>query len=301
MKRLLLSMLRGRTARPTAGSGRDELQPPQQRDSYFYLGPDSAMTRLLDGHVLVVDPQDQSVAAHLIVHGYWESWISDVVARCVGPGDRVVEVGANFGYYTVAMARRVGPAGRVVAFEANPRVAALLQRTVNFNGYAPRVEVRPQAALDAPGRIAFAISRDNAGGGHAEVAPGQSAHRESVEVEAVRLDDVVPGEVDFIRIDAEGSEPLILRGAERLLASPRVRLCLEWDVHQMSSRASVPDFIAWLQGLGFGFWRIEHDSTLTPVAADELATMPPHDVLVSRSALTVDDSASPELSASHHP
>jgi hypothetical protein len=107
-----------------------------ERQSYFYLGPDAAMTRLLDGHVLLVDPQDESVASHLIAHGYWESWISDVVRRIVGPGDRVLEIGANFGYYTVAMARRVGADGSVVAFEANPQIAALLRRTVVFNGYA---------------------------------------------------------------------------------------------------------------------------------------------------------------------
>lgn len=289
MKRSLLTLMQRLAPRPVQPTPQPPPQPAASpapaRDSYFYLGPDAAMTRLLDGHVLLVDPRDESVAAHLIAHGYWERWISDVVARCVRPGDRIIEVGANFGYYTVAMARRVGPEGRVFAFEANPRVASLLQRTIAFNGYAPQVEVRAQAALDTPGRIGFALSRHNAGGGHAEVAPGQSAHLESIEVEAVRLDDVIAGEVDFIRIDAEGSEPLILRGAERLLANPGVRLCLEWDVLQMGSRTSVPDFVAWLQGFGFQFWRIEHNSALTPVAAAALATMPPHDVLVSRSAL----------------
>lgn len=253
-----------------------------ERQSYFYLGPDAAMTRLLDGHVLLVDPQDESVASHLIAHGYWESWISDVVRRIVGPGDRVLEIGANFGYYTVAMARRVGADGSVVAFEANPHIAALLRRTVVFNGYAGRVDVRSQAALDAPGHVRFVTSRVNAGGGHAAPAAAHLDEDQTVEVEAVRLDDVVVGDVDFIRMDAEGSEPLILKGAERLLLNPDIRICMEWDVLQMSGRASVPDLVDRLASQGFQFWRIETDSTLTLTSPAELTTLPPHDVVISR-------------------
>ena len=80
------------------------------------------MTRLTDGHHLFVDTRDRTVGTHLIAHGFWEQWIHHVVCQLVRPGDKVVEVGANFGYYTIALAVMAGCEGHVTAFEANPRL-----------------------------------------------------------------------------------------------------------------------------------------------------------------------------------
>src|SRR5437660_168721 len=85
---------------------------------YAYLGPDMALTQMHDGHFIYVDPADESLSAHLIGRGYWERWIESVVRGLVRPGDRVVEVGANLGYYTLIMAAAVGPTGAVHSFEA---------------------------------------------------------------------------------------------------------------------------------------------------------------------------------------
>ena len=80
---------------------------------YFPLDQGLGLTRLQDGHFLYVDPMDEAVAAHLIARGYWENWIHRVVCTLVQPGDHIIEVGANFGYYTVAMARQAGPDGSI--------------------------------------------------------------------------------------------------------------------------------------------------------------------------------------------
>lgn len=250
---------------------------------YFYLGADVAMARLTDGRHIFVDPHDRTVATHLIAHGYWERWIYAVVVALVSRGDRIVEVGANHGYYTLAMAAEVGPDGHVTAFEGNPRLCRLMNRTMEFNGLAGRVTIRNQAAADAPGPIAFSISRTNSGGGHAaadswHIAPDM----ERIEVEGVRLDDVIEGDIDLLRMDAEGSEPRILRGAERLLQNPAITVVMEWDVFQMSGRASVPELVTWLSGMGFQFWKIETSRTLSPVPTDALPTLSACDVVMSR-------------------
>lgn len=254
---------------------------------YFFLGADVAMTRLADGHHLFVDPHDRTVGSHLIAHGFWEQWIHNVVGSLVSQGDRVVEVGANFGYYTISMAVKVGEQGHVTAFEGNPRLCRLMRRSMEFNGYIDRVDIINKAATDAAGPISFSISRTNAGGGHAAAHPGWAPpDMEQIEVEGVRLDDVIEGDVDFMRMDAEGSEPLILRGAERLLQNPRLTVVMEWDVFQMSGRASVPELVEWLAGMGYRFWRIETDSNLTPVATADMSVLPACDVVMSRRDVT---------------
>ena len=257
--------------------------PAPEPQRYFYLAEGLGLTRLLDGHFLYVDPLDETVASHLIARGYWEDWIHRTVCALVRPGDRIVEVGANFGVYTVAMARLAGPTGSVLTFEANPRLAGLVQRSVRFNGYAPSTEVIAKAAADKPGQISFAISRRNAGGGTiSSKDKALSEDGELIHVETVTLDSVAPDGVRFLRMDAEGSEPLILRGAERLLANPEIVVCMEWDVVQMAARADVRDFVQWLRGMGFRFWRIQYDATLLEIPADQMHALPACDVVMSR-------------------
>lgn len=255
-----------------------------QANRYFYLGPDLALVRLNCGHMLYVDPLDEHVSANIIAHGYWEASVHGALLRLLRPGFRVVEVGANLGYYTVAMAGAVGAEGFVTAFDGNPRLIGLVQRSVLLNGYAPRTRLIPKAALDAPGRIDFVVSRRNSGGGYVSLWDDNPYDDgQTLSVEAVRIDDQDVGRVDLIRIDAEGSEPFILRGAERTLRdNPNIVLCLEWSIVQMGSRTSVPEFVDWLDALGFRFWRIEADSRLTPLPKAQMASLPNCDIIAAR-------------------
>ena len=111
-------------------------------------------------------------------------------------------------------------------------------------------------------------------------------------METVRLDDVVQGSPRVIRIDAEGSELLILRGAERLLQRPDVVICMEWDIYQMASRGDVNAFADWLSNLGFRFWRIGYDSSLVEVQASALPETTQCDLVVARAyPIALDDLA----------
>jgi FkbM family methyltransferase len=285
-RRLGLRIGEERVSAPLANA--DLPSPPTgEAQRYFYLGPDLALARLTTGHMIYVDPQDRDVSTHLIAYGYWESWIHSVVRGLIRPGDRIVEVGANLGYYTLSMADVVGPTGKITALEASPRLAAMVTQSLEINGFANRVQVVDKAAFDRSGSIPFVIARSRSGGGHTQVAESlMVADSTVIEVEAVRLDDLGLGPIDFIRMDAEGSEPLILRGAAELLANPKIVICMEWSVLQMRSRASVPEFVTWLDGMGFKFWRIDHDASLTPLAGEAMVTLEPSDVVISRRSPT---------------
>ena len=276
--------LTGTRPQPVATTG----GTPIARDRYFDLGPDQALVKLDNGLFLYVDPQDDHMSARIIADGHWESWVHACVLGLLKSGDRVIEVGANLGYYAVAMAQKVGPGGFLTSFEANPRIAALTQKSLAFNGFAARSRVIPQAALNEPGEISFVVSRRNSGGGFVTYWEGQPYEDGVVlKVPAVRLDDTVSGPIDMIRIDAEGSEPFILRGAEAILKANRdIVLCLEWSVEQMGSRTSVSEFVDWLSDMGFGFWRMGFDSSLQPVAPADMAGLDLCDVVMSRRDLT---------------
>ncbi len=263
-------------------------QPRTPGQAYFYLGRGLGLTRLNLGRLLFVDTRDEHVCAGIIAHGLWEDWGTAVVSALLRPGARVVEIGANVGYYTIVMAGRVGPEGHVTALEANPRLVRLIAKSVQVNGFGDRVSLIGRAAMETPGVVDFVAFRTNSGGGHVPAVVGaaydvEPDEIERFQVEAVRLDDLACGRVDMIRIDAEGSEPFILRGAEALLkANPDVVICMEWSRPQIDSRTSSANFIDWMAGLGFQFWRIGPPTGLTPLTRADLLDLVHGDIVAAR-------------------
>ena len=253
--------------------------------AYAYLTPDSALVTLHDGHLLYVDPQDQSVSAHLIARGAWEFWVEHAVRNLVREGDHVVEVGANVGYFTIIMARLIGESGRMTSFEANPHLAELVRRSLLLNGYAPRADIRAQAAADRQCELEFFTSTTMNGGGHLGIMhEAETTGLQPLRVQAVTLDSVMgDAPVQFLRMDAEGAEPLVLKGAQAMIArSPELRICMEWDVMQIGSRADPGATVSLLAEQGFRFWRIEKHGDLSEVAPGALPSLPHSDLVVSR-------------------
>lgn len=265
--------------KPKTRAGRHDLT----ERPYFYLGEGLALTKLKNGHFIYVDPLEESVCAHLIAHGTWEPWIAKVVLGLLRPGDRVVEVGGHVGFYTMAMAHRVGPSGSILTFEANPRLAALSARSVRLNGYSPWVQILQKVASDTAGSVRFSISRQYGGGGHLYVGDNAlGGDTEVLEVESIRLDDLNLPHTRLLRIDAEGSEPLILAGATTFLQQPDIILCMEWDVVQIRSRANPQEVANHLAKMGFNFWRITTKAELVAVECERLGELEACDLIVAR-------------------
>lgn len=250
---------------------------------YYYLGPDIALTRLKDGHHLYVDPRDETVSASLITRGFWESHIARVVHGLVSPGDHIVDVGSNIGYYAVTLAARVGPKGSVTAIEANPHLARLTKMSLRYNGYADRSRVLQKAASDHEGEVRFTTSSRNSGGGHVHFENSTLGDDTRIlDVQTVRLDDLGLDDVKLIRIDTEGSEALVLAGAALLTVRPDIVICMEWDTVQMSSRSSPTAFANHLASLGFRFWWINRWSDLIEISTTDLPNLAFADLIVSR-------------------
>jgi FkbM family methyltransferase len=185
--------------------------------------------------------------------------------RTLRAGDRVVDVGANIGVLTLAAARHVGPAGAVVAVEAHPRTVAFLRENVADDG-ALNVTVHHAAAGADPGELRFSDCRSddqNAVDSEGEIA-----------VPARRLDDLVPpGRVTLLKIDVEGFERFVLRGAGEVLASTEL-LYLECD-DRLTRRYGYTgaDLIDELAATGFTVYRVAGQD-LVPVVREEVGRTP---------------------------
>ena len=139
----------------------------------------------------------------------------------VGPGDVVVDVGANIGVYSLLAARIVGPTGVVVGLEPNPSMLAVLHANARRNGF-DALRVRGLALGDANGEAVF---YENFGKPNSFSLSRRDAAAGGWSVLVARLDDVVAWErlprVDLVKIDAEGGETAILAGGSGTLARHR--------------------------------------------------------------------------------
>lgn len=154
--------------------------------------------------------------------GDYEPYHTKIFRRIVRPGDVVLDVGANFGWFTTLFATWVGDAGHVHAFEPVPFIRAFASETIALNGVARRVTLNPFGL----GREAAELPIYTFAG----LPHGHASHLDLGRSDAVehvcrieRLDDYVdterPGPIRFMKVDVEGWEPDVFAGAERLLSA----------------------------------------------------------------------------------
>jgi FkbM family methyltransferase len=149
----------------------------------------------------------------------------------VRPGDIVWDVGANVGLFAFAAASLAGPGGHVLALEPDIWLTSLLHRTISRNrsSWAP-VDVLPVAASDrvevchlkiaARGRSSNFLGEGNSQTG------GVRALQSTLSVTLDWLLSIYPPP-NVLKIDVEGVEGLVLRGATRLLSEIRPRILCE--------------------------------------------------------------------------
>jgi FkbM family methyltransferase len=142
--------------------------------------------------------------------------------RSLKPGDIFLDVGANGGIYSVIAAKQVGPQGHVYAFEPGERELALLRHNIELNNLT-NVTVMECAVSNKSGIAKFAVVKDGALNSLAALNRTEQQIEYWKTVTTTSLDDFLSkyaiSKVDFIKIDVEGAEKLVLDGAKKLLGS----------------------------------------------------------------------------------
>lgn len=195
-----------------------------------YLGDRTMLCRVLNKYMFVLDSTDRALGPHLLLNGYWESWITLAFHRLVQPGMVCIDVGANVGYHTITLADLVGPGGAVLGFEPNPRCAELLKETVLLNGFQNHTVISNHAVSDTVGAtVHLSVEQGRPMNG---TIVGRHSNEEVVEVQTVTIDSVSSGlpRVDLIKIDVEGAEEGVWDGMqETLRRNPAMKVILEFN------------------------------------------------------------------------
>ena len=146
------------------------------------------------------------------------------------PGDTALDVGANVGAYALLFAQWVSPGGRVLAFEPAPETHEALTRHAALNGVADVVDARRVALSDGAGTAAFAaegVSGANRLRGAGEAGGGMA-------VPTISLDELCAAEgisPRLVKVDVEGAELAVLRGARETIRRFGDRMALFVEFH----------------------------------------------------------------------
>ncbi len=231
-----------------------------------YLGRETVLSRVLGFHKMFLPTTDIGFSSHVMLDGFWEIWLTLLFARTVKPGMTVIDVGANFGYYSVLMGAAIGPTGRLIAVEPMPATMALLRRTVAINGLSGWTTL-VEAALTVPGldhvdMYATPDEPKNAAITHAATESTTRVKATCLDALTHKLDDL-----HIIKLDAEGAEAGIFEGMQDTLRRLDPDLIIEFNALRYPD---APDFLARLRASFRTMSALDFAGDLQPVTEEEV-------------------------------
>jgi FkbM family methyltransferase len=182
-------------------------------------------------------------------YGSWEPEVVRSIQKHVMPRARVLDIGAQSGFYSLLLSRLVGPEGMVFAFEPLPANFRILEENVRLNNIQ-NVRIRREAVSDHSGEIRFEFPHEEPSLVAGPVIEGDDLG--TFQVPAVSLDDFVRQtghSIQFIKMDVEGAETAVLRGAVQSLKAFHPPMIIE--LHSNAFQKGPHPVIPFLESLGY--------------------------------------------------
>jgi FkbM family methyltransferase len=187
--------------------------------------------------------------------GGFEKHFAELFAHLAQPGDRCLDVGANIGLHTVRLAGLVGQQGEVIAVEPDQELARRAENNLKLN-QAPQARVVCAAASDHSGGTARLYRPDttDTNRGRASLLQHEYLTGPAATVPVVTLDEICPDPVALIKIDVEGNEEAVVRGAAGLIERYGPAVVYEYAPEILDDPANTP--FAWFADHGYTQYRI---------------------------------------------
>lgn len=226
------------------------------------------------------------VGRMILRDGFYEPETVSLIQRFLGPGKVFLDVGAHVGQYTLVASQRVGDDGQVHSFEPDPNTFRWLAGNVRRN-YLQNVHLNQAALSDEPGTKHFYFATPQDIGSNSLSRPSNDSGR-SCEVTCTTVDDYLAKKrvetVDVIKVDIEGAEYPMLKGAQRLLSRPdKPVIIAEFEeARQRAFGNSCAELAELLSSHGYHLFRLDVAplETYVPRANDapsfNILAVPPH-------------------------
>ncbi|KQS04013.1 hypothetical protein ASG11_06905 [Sphingomonas sp. Leaf357] len=206
---------------------------------------------------------DDHVGRVLYAMGDFQPRISSVIRALLDPGDTVIDIGANVGWFVATAAPLVGEHGRVIAFEPQPNIAAMLRETIAINRLS-QVTLNEFALSNEDSQMTLHILSGNSGAARlAEPTGDGDWHAVSVPVKNALtvLTDLAIPHIRMVKIDVEGHEGAVLEACEPYLsAHPADIVIFESNAHGEPPFFERTSVMA-LERMGYRFFQLARDKS----------------------------------------
>ncbi|MBU0571106.1 MAG: FkbM family methyltransferase [Candidatus Omnitrophica bacterium] len=217
----------------------------------YYLHPTRKVIKKVQRSQMLLDLSDTGINRDLFLYGLREPACTKIFKDELKEGMKVVDIGANIGYYVLMEAQIIGDSGKIYAIEPAPKNFENLKKNIEINAYPGSIELFNLAIADKVGKVQFSVE---ALSNHCKLTLPDSEGNNTIEVDAYTLDELLGDkEIDFIRMDPEGAEWLILKGMKRVLSLRRpLKLFIEVHPRLISEYGGdINEFLSLLGEAGF--------------------------------------------------
>lgn len=212
---------------------------------------------MVGNHKMYIDKNDRVVSTKLLLDGVWEEYETELFKKNIKYGDVVVDIGANIGYHTLIAAELVGKKGHVYAFEPDTNNFQLLSKNVRENKYK-NVTLINKALSNKKGKSKLFLSNED-NYGDLRIFDSND-NRRSVTINQITLDSYFKKKqkINLIKMDVQGAEGLVLKGATSLLRRNKKLLLFTefWPKALLMSGVSATDYLDLLKDNKFQLFEI---------------------------------------------
>jgi FkbM family methyltransferase len=199
------------------------------------------------GVFLPLDLTDIGVSLPILQNGTWEEDTTRFILSRVHPGTVFLDVGANIGWFSLQVAarlRQLGEDGTVIAIEAQHEVVGQLRKAIAISGLDDFICLQAVAAGEMHGKATLHRLTDGNRGGTYVLPTGQTINPTDSVEESIRVEplDMLLSDLrrlDLVKLDVEGSEIAVIRGAVGLLRKFRPELIVEINEEALQRTAGL--------------------------------------------------------------
>lgn len=200
-----------------------------------YIGNDKMLVKLAYNAFLTISSKDLSLMPTLVLTGMFEVPLTKYFLTHVKPGQTVIDVGTNVGYFTLLASKLVGANGKVIGYEANPELVLNVKDNLAMNWTTENTKIINKAIYSKNAILNFLTSERFHGYSSIHEKPKDENlidNYTSIEINAVSLDSELQDVefIDLIKIDIEGGEYHAFLGMMGLIENKKIkRISFEWN------------------------------------------------------------------------
>ncbi|GAB6462435.1 hypothetical protein bcgnr5371_19560 [Bacillus cereus] len=246
-----------------------------------YIGNNKMLVKLAYNGTLSISSDDLSLMPSLVTSGSIEVPLTKFFINQIKPGQTIIDIGTNVGYFTILAAMLVGNEGKIFGFEANPTVYEFLKDNISMNWLTKQTTLYNKAVYSKNTNLNFHSSHKF----HGDSSIHMRAEDENVSdfyttisVEAIALDDQFSNlnQIDLIKIDIEGGEYQAFLGMMNLIKQKKIKqIIFEWNKKMLGDEHI--KFISLLNELhekySGSFYILDQDGNPTPTTVDTITSI----------------------------